>query len=231
MLPEGVFTDWGGGASNVFPTTSDTFTMDAGRTWSFDIVAINEDGQTEDREILYSKIPVGYHAATVPGAPVRESDLRLIRSYLEDIDRRLNDNVLTTLPGYIEEHNRRIPDDDAEYRFPAFGDMAYLSGGVGTGNLTDDILNAMRDVLIYISANTLPRGYRPGTITVPEREALCSSGAVYGISTREWVSICRDIGANGLTLLHELFHYASTSNNGDETRAFAISMCAYNILP
>lgn len=239
VLPEGVFTDEGGGASNVFPATSDSFTMDIGRTSFIDIHATNEDGGATDRETFFTKIRVGYHDATVPGAPVRESDLGLIRGYLEEIDRRLNDNVLTNLPDYIEEFNRRIPEEHADARFPNFTDMEYLSGGVGTGNLTDDILAAMQNVLIYISANTMPRGYRPGTITRPDRRALCEEfvaddggvARIMGISTREWVSICRDGGADGLTLLHELFHYASASNNESEARAFAISMCAYDILP
>jgi hypothetical protein len=236
VLPEGVFTDMGGGASNVFPTTSESFTIDINRTSFIDIHATNEDGGASDRELFFAKIRVGYHNATVPGAPVRESDLALIRGYLEEIDRRLNDNVLTNLPDYIEEFNSRVPE---ESRFPDFDDMDYLSGGVGTGNLTDDILGAMQNVLIYIDAHTMPRGYRPGTITVPGRRALCEEiirdgevvGTTYGKSTREWVSICRDSGADDLTLLHELFHYASTSDNEDEARAFAVSMCAYNILP
>jgi hypothetical protein len=227
VLPEGVFTDMGGESSNVFPTTGESFTIDISHTSFIDIRATNEDGDATDRETFFAKIPVGYHNATVPGAPVRESDLTLIQGYLDEIDRRLNDNVLTNLPDYIEEFNSRVPEGSG---FPDFDDMEYLSGGVGTGNLTDDILNAMEDVLIYISAYTMPRGYRPGTITAPGRRALCEE-SVYGKSTREWVSICRDIGADDLTLLHELFHYASTSNNGDEARAFAISMCTYNILP
>lgn len=216
VLPDGVVTDEGGGASNVFPTTSESFVMDIGRTSFIDIHARNPDGETSDREAFFAKIPVGYHTATVPGAPVREADLRLVRGYLEEIDRRLNDNVLTTLPAYIADFNSRVPAGDG---FPAFGDIAYLSGGVGTGNLTDDILSAMQNVLIYIGAYTLPRGYRP------------VGPGVYGKSTREWAGIMRERGADGLTLLHELFHYASTFNNGSEARAFAVSMCAYNILP
>lgn len=228
VLPEGVFTDEGGGSSNVFPTTGESFVLDIRRTSFVDILAINADGRAEDREGFFSKIPVGYHRATVPGAPVRQRDLDVVRGYLEEVDRRLNDNALTNLPAFIADFNARVPDDD---RFPDFDDMDYLSGGVGTGSLTDDILSAMQDVLIYVSADTMPRGWRPGTIVDPDRGALCEDGRVYGKTTREWVSICLDIGADDLTLLHELFHYASTSNNGDEARAFAISMCAYNILP
>lgn len=234
VLPEGVFSDVGGGSSNVFPTTSGSFTSDIGRTSYIEIHATNADGGTQDREWFYSKIRVGYHSATVPGAPVRQRDLDTIRGYLEEIDRRLNDNVLTNLPDYIADFNSRVP---ADQRFPEFDDIDYLSGGVGTANLTDDILNAMRDVLIYVSADTMPRGWRPGTIEDSERRALCADvvrdgevvGTVYGKSTREWVSICLASGADDLTLLHELFHYASTSNNGDEARAFAVSMCAYDI--
>jgi len=235
VLPDGVFTDWGSGASNVFPTTSESFISNIGRTYSVEIAATNDDGSADDREVLYSKIPVGYHSASLPGAPVKENDLRRIRLDLEEIDRRLNDNVLTNLPEYIAEWNRRVP----EQPFPSFSDMAYLSGAVGSGNLADDILNAMRDVLIYIYPHTMPRGYRPGTITDPGRRALCervevdgeSKIVVFGKSTREWVSICHEGGADDLTLLHELFHYASTSNNGDEARAFAVSLCAYNYFP
>ena len=119
--------------------------------------------------------------------------------------------------------------------FPDFDNMDYLSGGVGTGNLTDDILDAMHDVLIYIRAGSMPRGYRPGTITGSGRRALCETWTedgteptIFGISTREWVSICRDVG-DDLTLLHGLFHYAATAHNDDELRAYAISMCAYGM--
>jgi hypothetical protein len=236
VLPEGVYTDAGGGSSNVFPTRSGSFTSDVGRTSYIDIRAVNADGAAEEREWFYSRIPVGYHRATVPGAPVRQRDLDVIRGHLEEVDRRLNANVLTTLPDYLADFNSRVP---AGERFPAFDDMDYLSGGVGTGNLTDDLLNSMQDVLVYLSASTMPRGWRPGTIEAAGRRALCEEvvrdgevvGGVFGISTRRWVSICLESGADDLTLLHELFHYASTSNNGDEDRAFAISYCAYGILP
>jgi hypothetical protein len=236
VLPEGVFSDSGGGSSNVFPTTSGSFTSEIGRTFCIDIRATNADGRAEDREWFFSRIGVGYHRATVPGAPVRQRDLDQIREYLEEIDSRLNDNVLTTLPDFVADFNSRVPAGEG---FPAFGDMDYLSGGVGAGGLTDDLLGAMQDVLIYLSPSTMPRGRRPGTIVMPGRRALCEAsvrdgvevGAVYGLATREWVSICLDRRADGLTLLHELFHYASTSNNGDEDRAAAISMCAYGFLP
>jgi hypothetical protein len=227
VLPDGVFPDSGGGSSNVFPTTSGSLTADVGRTSYIHVSAVNADGVTDDREWLFSKIRVGYHGATVPGAPVRQRDLDRVRGYLEEIDHILNANALTNLPAFLAEFNRRVPAGEG---FPAFGDIAYLSGGVGTGSLTDDILSAMQEVLIYLGAATMPRGWRPGTIAAAGRRALCEGG-VLGIATREWVSICLEGGADALTLLHELFHHASTSNNGDEARAFAISMCAYNLLP
>jgi hypothetical protein len=230
VLPDGVFTDVGGGSSNVFPTTNGSYAFDIGRTSYMEIRATNADGTATDREWFFSKIRVGYHNATVPGAPVRQRDLDRIRGYLEDVDRRLNANALTNLPAYLADFNSRVPAGEG---FPDFDDIAYLSGGVGTGNLTDDILAAMENVLVYIAADTMPRGWRSGTIVRAGRRALCDStdGTIYGISTRDWVSICVDAGADGLTLLHELFHHASTSNNGDEARAFATSMCAYNVLP
>ena len=236
VLPDNARTDWGVGVSDIFPTVNGSYTTTINRTHSIDIYASNDDGGTDEREIFYAKIPVSYHDAAIPGAPAFESELATVRGYLEVIEGRLNDNVLATLPDYLETYNSRVPE---EYRFPEFGDIGYLSGRVGTGSLADDILNAMHDVLIYIKPHTMPRGYRPGTITVPDNRALCAEiirdgdvvGQIYGKSTREWVSICLDSGADDLTLLHELFHHASTSNNESEARAFAVSMCAYNILP
>jgi hypothetical protein len=231
VLPDGVLTDWASGGSDEFPSTSDSLVFDVRRTTSVEIFATNADGTTTTREVLYSKIPVGYHDASMPGAPVTERDLRMVRGFLEDIDSRLRSNVLTTLPDYIDRWNRDAPDS----AFPNFSDMSYLSGAVGTGNLADDILSAMRDVLIYIHPHTMTRGQRPGTITDPDRRALCErssgGGAVFGRATREWVSICTEAGGDELTLLHELFHYASRSNNGNEARAFAVSLCAYNVTP
>ena len=44
-------------------------------------------------------------------------------------------------------------------------------------------------------------------------------------------TICLDSGADDLTLLHELYHYASTSHNDDELRAIAVSCCCYDWIP
>ncbi len=228
VLPDGVFTDGGGELGpNIFPSTRGSFLDSTNSTHSLDVYAANADGGASDHEYHYAKIPVGYHDAAVPGAPVYEGELELIRGYLEEIHDRLSANVLTGLPVYIDEFNGRVgnPSD----RFPVFDDMAYLSGEVGTGNLTDDILNHMRELLVYITPYTLPRGYRPGTLA-SGASTICG-GSVLGKSTREWVALCIASGADDLTLLHELFHHASRSHNESELRAFAISMCAYNILP
>ena len=228
VVPEGAATDSGGGHSSIFPTTSGSFDVDIERTHAIEIYASNADGSSEDLERLYAKIPVGYHDATIAGSPINQRDLDLVRGYLEEVEGKLRDDVLTNLPDYIEEYNSLVPE---EHHFPDFDDMEYLSAAVGTGGLADDILDAMRGVMIYIDPHTMPRGWRPGTITDPDRKALCESDRVYGKSTRNWISVCLKIGAADMTLLHELFHYASTSNNRDCLRAFAVSMCADNWFP
>jgi len=198
VLPDGVFTDWASGGSDEFPTTSDSLSLNIRRTTSLEIIASNSDGSTRETEVLYSKIPVGYHDASMPGAPVTQRDLNKVRGFLQIIESRLNSNVLTTLPAYIEQWNREAP----ESAFPNFSDMSYLSGAVGTGNLADDILSAMRDVLIYIYPRIMPRGHRTGTITDPGRRALCErrseGGAVFGKATHEWFSICTEAGGMSL---------------------------------
>lgn len=228
VFPEGTATDWGGSHSSIFPTTSGSFLVDIERTHAIEIYASNADGSSMDWESLYAKIPVGYHDATIAGSPVNQRDLDLVRGYLEEVEGKLRTDVLTNLPNYIEEYNSLVPE---EHHFPDFADMEYLSAAVGSGGLADDILDAMRGVLIYIDPYAMPRGWRPGTITVEDRKALCEGDAVYGKSTRNWISLCLKIGAADMTLLHELFHHASNSNYESEARAFAVSMCADNWFP
>ena len=217
------------------PLTSGSFTDSAGsRSHRIGFDARNADGEDTDGEVLYAKVGVGYHNASIPGAAsARQEEADDVRAFLDDIESRLNRNTLTTLPDFIEEWNRDCPVPSLV--MPAFEDMDYLSGPIGTGCLADDILTAMRNVLIYIKSHTMPRGYRPGTIPAGStRRALCEridSNIVLGVSTRNWVSICLDSGADDLTLLHELFHYASTSHNDDELRAIAVSCCCYDWIP
>ena len=122
--------------------------------------------------------------------------------------------------------------------------MDYLSGSVGSGSLADDILTSMRDVLIYVKPNTMPRGYRPGTtsgdvhalcerwVCTPEGLECWSAGRTYYSATDpdcNWIAICFEDGADDLTLLHELYHYAAGS--GDEMKAVAVSCCAFDYIP
>jgi hypothetical protein len=49
---------------------------------------------------------------------------------------------------------------------------------------------------------------------------------------RSWLGICLEIGADDLTLLHELYHL-TTHNNGEmeEMKAYAVSMCCFDFIP
>ena len=241
ILPtSGSATDAGGEGyeltdSHGAPLTSGSFTDSlGGRSRHIGYYARNADGEDYEGETLYAKVGVGYHSASIPGAAsARQSEADDVRDFLDDIDTRLNRDILTSLPDFLEEWNRGCPVPDLV--MPDFDDMDYLSGRIGSGCLADDILTAMRNVLVYIKPETMPRGYRPGTIPAgSDRRALCEvfdSRTVYGVSTRNWVSICLDAGADELTLLHELFHYASTSHNDSEQRAVAISCCCYDWIP
>jgi hypothetical protein len=193
VLPTGTFTDWGGGTGPV-SGTSRTYDITFGRTAAFVIGARNVDGVTTERVTAWAKTAVGYHAASTPAGGVFESEVERIRRDLEDIDRRLRGGCI-----------RDNTDLDR------FGDP-YLRGA-----LTDDVLNAMRNVLVYIGPEKLP--------TIHRTSRLCEPG-VYGVTPmdRSFVAICRAIDADSLTLLHELYHYAATRDNGNEEKAFAVSL-------
>jgi hypothetical protein len=147
------------------------------------------------------------------------------------------------LADFMERWNAAAPEG---YRFPAFDDMSYLTGPVGSGNLADDMLNAMRSVLVYLKPYTLPQGYRPGTITDPGLHALCDSYScnggtctIYGKTIwhnthpdRSWLGICLDIDADELTLLHELYHYTTHIDGPlEEQKAVAVSWCCFDEIP
>jgi len=244
VLEPGTFTAAGGWENSEHVTpSSDSFTYTPGSTIFFSIHARNADGEAYEGEPIYRKARVGYHDARCPaGGTINTDELDEIRAFLDDIEGRLRANVLEDLPSFIERWNISCPDED--YRFPEFTDMDYLSGRVGSGSLAEDILAAMRDVLIYVKAHTLPRGYRPGT-TSGDDYALCETwactpeggecsivGKTYYSPTDpdcNWIGICRGIGADVLTLLHELYHYATGS--GDEAKAVAVSCCALDYIP
>lgn len=194
VLPAGVFTDWGGGTGPA-GATSRVYDTAFGRTTTFVIGARNADGATTERVTAWAKTAVGYHTASTPAGGVLASEVAAIRRDLEDIDRRLRGGC--------------IRDNTA---LDTFGD-AYLRGA-----LTDDILAAMQNVLVYIGPEKLP--------TAHQMSRLCEGGTVYGVTPRDrsFVAICRAIRADSLTLLHELYHYAATRDNGNEEKAVAVSV-------
>ncbi|WP_369425642.1 hypothetical protein [Methanothrix sp.] len=244
VLEPGSFTAGGGWECSPHVTPpSNSYIYTPGPTITQTLHARNADGEVYEHETIYYTASVGYHKARCPaGGTIHTDELGTIRSFLEDIEARLRSNALADLPEFVEDWNRTIeeriergelPDRARDFMFPEFDDMDYLSGRVGTGSLADDILSAMENVLIYIKPYTLPRGYRPGTLPA-DRHALCDGG-IYGIthySARHpdcnWVAVCLDMGSDALTLLHELYHYATGS--GDEHKAFAVSCCCFDFL-
>jgi hypothetical protein len=239
----------GGHAARITPP-SDTFTYAAGGSMRFVIFARNADGQTWDAETIYQTVRVGYHRARCPaGGTIYTNELDQIRSFLQDIDGRLRSNQLEQLPDFIEEWNQALdanpeisPEAREYFRLPHFDDMDYLDGAVGTRSLADDILAAMADVLIHIKASTLPRGNRPGTTSArtlceewecnPEGDLCGILGKTYYSDSDpdcNWLGICLENGASELTLLHELYHYSTGSD--DEKKAWAVSNCAYWNIP
>ncbi|HOK57630.1 MAG TPA: hypothetical protein PK659_01080 [Methanothrix sp.] len=253
VLEPGSFTDVGGWecSPHVTPSSSSyIYNADtAGRTIIQTLHARNADGEVYEHETIYWTVGVRYHNARCPaGGTINTDELNTIRNYLEDIDARLRSNALEDLPDFVEEWNSTIeerigrgelPESARDYKFPEFDDMDYLSGRVGSGSLADDILSAMENVLIYIKPYTLPRGYRAGTLP-SNRKALCD--CVYGRTFLSphpdcsWIAVCtggvscgsHTGSADALTLLHELYHYATGSS--DEKRAVAVSCCVFDYL-
>lgn len=243
VLEPGSFTEAGGWECSCHVTPSrNSYIYNAGHTIIQTLHARNADGEVYEHETIYYTTSVGYHNARCPaGGTINTDELGTIRKFLEVIDDHLRSDALNDLPEFVDNWNRiieeriergELPESAREYIFPEFDDMDYLSGSVGTGSLADDILSAMANVLIYIKSYTLPRGYRPGTLP-GSRRALCDNvyGRTYysaGHPDCNWVAICLDIGADALTLLHELYHYATGS--GDECKAVAVSCCCFDSL-
>ena len=230
VLEPGTFTGGGSDTSSDHVTPAVySFTYSAGASLNVALFAENGDGEASDHEMIYNTAEMGYHHAKCPaGGSIYTSELDDIRDMLVDIEACLRANRLADLPAFITRWNAAAP---ADYRVGELEDMDYLSGRVGTGNLSDDMLTAMENVLIYLKPHTLPRGFRAGTIpSGSDRRPLCDAG-IYGLSTRNWVAICTAIGADALTLAHELFHYASTSHNGNEMRAILISWAIFDDMP
>ena len=244
VLAEGMVTDWGSWSGP--PSSSDhgSFTYTPGSTISADVYANNADGYTSKTEIIYQTANFGYHSSRTPaGGSIYESELAQVRRYLEQAESAIRTDRLVHLADFIERWNAVAPPG---YQVPALDDMAYLSGAVGSGTLADDMLSAMQSMLVYLKPYTLPRGYRPGTITDPSFHTLCEEYACNGHTCtavgktiwhdahpeRSWLGICLEIGADDLTLLHEIYHY-TTHRYGDteEMKATVISCCCYDYIP
>lgn len=253
VLEPGSFTDVGGWecSPHVTPhTNSYIYDADLQGTIIQTLHARNAEGEVYDHETIYCTVGVGYHNARCPaGGTIHTDELETIRNFLEDIDARLRSNALEDLPDFVEEWNRTIeerigrgelPEYARDYMLTDFSDMDYLSGRVGTGSLADDILSAMENVLIYIKPYTLPRGYRAGTLP-SGRRALCDClyGRTFyadGHPDCNWIAVCtggvscdgHTGSADAITLLHELYHYATLS--GDEAKATVVACCVYDYM-
>jgi hypothetical protein len=228
------------------PTSSDngSFTYTPGSTIAFGISARNPDGQSSKTLNIYQTARFGYHDSCTPaGGSVHQSELDRVRGYLEAIEASIRTNRLVNLAYFIERWNAVA---SAENQIPELDDMDYLTGPVGSGNLADDMLNTMQSMLVYLSPGTLPEGYRPGTITDPDFHSLCESyiyeGDTYtdigktiwhnNYPDRSWLGICLDLGANDLTLLHELYHLTTHKvADIEEKKAVAVSCCCFDYIP
>jgi len=238
VLPDNAATDWGAWSGP--PTSSDhgSFTYTPGGTSSYGLSALNEDGQSDKTVVMYHTEEFGYHDTRTPaGGSLYESELDLVRGYLQTIEANIRTNRLVHLADYIARWNAAAP---ADYQFPEeFDTMEYLTGSVGSGNLADDMLDTMRSMLVYLKPHTLPNGYRPGTVTDPGFRTLCDAGEIYGKTIwfrdhpdRSWLGICLELGADDLTLLHELYHLTTHSEGDDEElKAYAVSWCCVDEIP
>jgi len=204
VLEDGTYNDWGSWGSNQTSEDDREYDVELGSTTSFEIWARNSDGSTFAQAVARILVRVGYHNARTPGGGVYRGDLNRLRDYLENIEELLNDGCI-----------RNNADLD---RF----EDPYLRGG-----LTDDILAAMQGVVIYTSREQLPSAYRETSDLcgcVPcDGQDCCTYGET--ADDQSWVAICRSIGADDLTLLHELYHYTrGDQGRVAEDKAAAISM-------
>jgi len=230
------FIDMGGweNSETVTPATY-TFTYSPGATLNLVLFARNADGEVYQSEMIFYAARVGYHDARCPaGGSIDTDEMADVRAELEEVEGLLRADALHDLPTFVEEWNRDAPPG---YQFGSFDlGMDYLSGRVGTGSLADDILSAMQEVLIHIKPDTLPRGHRPGTTTGTDRPDACSEYVVgrtyYSFDHPDcnYLLVCRNNGADALTLLHELYHYATGMGDSDGA-AVAVSCCAFDYIP
>ena len=151
--------------------------------------------------------------------------------YLDLIETSLESGVLTRMVDFCEYWNDHV--GDPEY-IVNFSDIDYLSGAEGHDSLTDDMLAALRSnpLIIYPRNMSMPRTFRRDAYFTGEH-SLCDEnvyGITYGDSDHrpagtfaDWTALCFEIGADEVTLAHELFHYAARMNWSSETRPYLIS--------
>ncbi len=239
--PDGVIPD-GGGSGTVFshPEYRDhcesSSTFDVTYSWWDMIIAHNADGTVSDQEKFFSLSRTGYHNAKFPDDPrivysVFAGWKEEVNGYLEFIESSLESGVLTRMEDFCEYWNAHV--GDPEY-IVNFADIDYLSGEEGHASLTDDMLGALgtNPLIIYPDNLSMPRTFRRDAFFSGEN-ALCdenSYGKTYGDTTHrpagtyaDWTALCFGIGADELTLAHELFHFAARQNWTNESRAFLVS--------
>lgn len=211
------------------------------------LTAGNDDGLSIDEEWFYAKHLVGHRSACIPEAPdIPAAETTVIRNFLDDVEDWIRGGGLEDFNDYVDYWNTNIRTDPGaagcnDRSFDDEGcwfnagdpipDMRNITERVGDGGLADDMLAALEDIIIYTTPAHLPRTFRPDAHFDTSHSRLCdrSVGITYSAEPRsagsygEWIAICREGDANDMTIIHELFHYASGEYYESEDRAFMIS--------
>lgn len=168
ILEDGTYTDWGSWGSNATSDHEREYDVELGGTTSFEISARNADGPSFAQAVARILVRVGYHNASTP-AVVYRGELNRLRGYLESIEEVLNDDCI--------RNNENLDHFDDPYL---------------RGDLTDDILTAMQDVVIYTRKEQLPSAYLETSRLCKCRD-LDGRGCAYGETPddRSFVAICR----------------------------------------
>ncbi len=174
VLPDGTAGDsgtWPGPwwSPDQFPATRDDILWGTDRTTLY---AKNEYGVSSRTVTVYEKLLVGYYNACITACGIYESEITRIRNRLQDIDAKLNAGCI--------RNNPRL----ARFNAP------YLTASPPNQNLTDDILAAMKDVVIITHNWVLPDAWG----TDPEIDGKLLGPGIIGVLGDE------------LCLLHELYH-------------------------
>jgi hypothetical protein len=215
-------------------------------TYDSILSAGNPDGVIRDSERLFRKLSLGHHHACMPDDFLLDrAEVSYIRDCLDDIETWLRADTLVNMGRYVEYWNTNIASDPNAagcndlsfdergclfYGGSPIADETYLTARVGEGGLADHLLAAMEEVIIYTQASQLPRTYRPDEHFESSNSRLCEApGITYGSDSRsagtfgEWIAVCRESDASDMTIIHELFHYASAENYKLEDPAYLLS--------